>query len=194
MALEAIGETEPSSEMVSRSFAHGSTSSATAAAPRGKARAISYSAAFSRRAQFEAGAAPSRDRSASRAEASIRARERRETEAKIREYRQVVAMHADNLAKREVEQVKQSFEQDRAGRRCPVINPYDPSIRWWELAVLAVLCYQAVEMPLRLAFEGLVYSPTGLLVCNWVEMAIDGIFIADSEGENKEEGGGEQQD
>ena len=110
---------------------------------------------------------------------SARDRERAEKEQKIREYRATLANHADFLARREVEAVNRSFEEDRAGRRCPVINPYDSTIRWWEVAITSVLCFQAVEMPLRLAFEGWIYSLPTLVVCRWLELVVDVLFMCD---------------
>ena len=156
-----------------------------------------------------------------RGQSDARARARAQSEARIREFRTIVATHTEILAKREVEAVKQSFEEDRQGRRCPVINPYDAGIRWWELLItivvrprppkagpclhsqprlhplpllraarstlcssrlrstLAQLCYQAVEMPLRLAFGLLIYSEAGLIACRWVESGIDLLFVCD---------------
>jgi len=99
-----------------------------------------------------------------------REKERAETEAKIREYRVTRANHTEMLAKREAEAVKQSFEEDRRGRRCPVVNPYDRGIRWWESAITFILCYQAVEIPLRLAFASVLYTPESLLVTRWTEV------------------------
>ena len=115
----------------------------------------------------------------SRGVTDARAQARAETEAKIREHRQTLANHAEVLAKREVDAVNRSFEEDRRGRRCPVINPYSVGIRWWEVMITAVLCYQAFEMPLRLAFEEYLYSRVGLSACRWVELLIDTLFLVD---------------
>jgi hypothetical protein len=98
-----------------------------------------------------------------------RAVRRTEVEAKLQAYKAAKANHTDLLAKKEVDAIKKSFEEDRAGRRCPVINPYSKSIQWWESVIMAFLCYQAVELPFRLAFETVFYSASGIFNCRWAE-------------------------
>ena len=97
-------------------------------------------------------------------------------------YKAAKANHADEIAKREVEALNQSFDEDRAGRRCPVINPYDRRIQWWDSMVLAFLCFQAVEMPFRLAFDKVFYTSSGLFACRWVEFLMDVSFLIDLVG------------
>jgi hypothetical protein len=74
-------------------------------------------------------------------------------------------------AKKAMEEISHAFEVAKVRTRCPVFNPYDRRMRYWEWTVMAFLCYQAIEMPLRLAFESSFYSAQGLFVCLWVEFA-----------------------
>ena len=108
-----------------------------------------------------------------------RASQRKSNEERANAYSQARVAASARLAERELKEVQSSFEADRHGRRCPVINPYDRRMRYWEWMVMSFLCYQAIELPLRIAFEASFYSAQGVFVCRWIEFGMDVTFLVD---------------